>query len=483
MLLLAITLATETHPAAAQNGVVTRAVRGAESPVAGGANPRVHTPRVAGDPVEVIARGESSRARVVPPGSASLEALVAAATSSHPKVKAAQERVAAARARIAPAGQLPDPMIGLGVMNLPLRDPSLRDEMSMVSLAASQMLPFPGKLAQQRRVMESELAVAEAMAAGVRLDVEMEVRSAYYELAYADGALAILAQNQEVLGALIEASAARYASSLARQQDVLNARNQAAGLAQEAVTVAEERRAASARLNAALGRETDHTISPAALPSWIMALARFEGVSARQVPAALGARAAGSPLPPLPSLQDQAVALNPELRAQAAAIAAQAARVAWSGKQHLPDVELSAQYGMRSGNADVVSVMASVPLPLRRGNKQAAELTAARADLAALEAEHRDRVNGTRARVAELYAELERARTHAVLFTSTVVPQGRATVNAIMASLEIGDADLPALLEQHITVYGYELAQLRALTDIALKLAALERTVGSEVLR
>lgn len=438
--------------------------------------------RRADEPASAVSTSAASRPTLAA-REAQLDSLVAHARSVNPAVRAARERAAAARARVTPAGQLPDPMIGVGVMNLPVREPGFREEMTMWSVAGSQLLPFPGKLAQQRRAMEAELAAAEAMADAGELDVALDVRAAYYELAFADGALEIIGRNQTLLNAMIEAGSARYAVSLGAQQDVLIARTEAARVAQEAVTLVEQRHAATARLNAALDRDTEAEVPAAAVPGWIVAAASPAGGRPVAVAAALGTRAPDSPLPSLRSLQDRAVALNPELRAHAAAISAQAARVALAEKQHLPDVELSAQYGVRSGRNDVVSFMASVPLPVRRGSKQAAEVTASRAELAALEAEHRERVNALRARVAEVYADLERARTHGVLFTTTIIPQGRATFETIRTALETGRADLALLLEQQATLYSYELAQLRALTDFALKLAALERAVGGEVLR
>ena len=198
--------------------------------------------------------------------------------------------------------------------------------------------------------------------------------------------------------------------------------------------------------------------------------------------AALGARAADSPLPSLADVQARAVRNSPELRAHEAEIAAQTARLELAGRAHLPDFDVSVQYGQRADRTDMASVMVSVPIPIRRRARQDAGVAEARAELAAMEAGHHAMVDRLHAEVAERYTTLERERARLALFVASILPQGRAAVESATVSFRVGRADFTALLDSERTLYEYEITMHRALADFAKALADLERIVGAEVL-
>ena len=70
------------------------------------------------EPPRLGTPGAALRAEL--PDTAALETYVAHALAAHPSVRAAEERVLAARARVVPAGTLPDPMLMAGIQNLPV---------------------------------------------------------------------------------------------------------------------------------------------------------------------------------------------------------------------------------------------------------------------------------------------------------------------------------------------------------------------------
>src|SRR5690625_8690 len=416
--------------------------------------------------------------------SAPLQALVDEALVSNPSIRAAEDRVEAARAAIGPAAALPDPILSAGVMNFPAAQPGFGDDMmTMMTIGIGQTLPFPGKLALQRRAAERELAAAEARSEAARLAVAEEVKAAYYQLAFRGRAVEIIRRNEGLLGNFVKVTESRYGVGSGTQADVLKARVEAFRLAEEAVALTERRRGVLARLNAALNRPTDTPVEAPAIPTrTARAAVPADAGEIRFASAALGSRAAGSPLPPLSELQEAAVRQSPVLRAHEAEIAAEAARVEWARKAYLPDFNVSVQYGQRSGGSDLVSAMVSVPLPLRKGKKQDLAVKEAEARLSALQAEHHQHVNEIRAAVAEAYADLEKERAQLALFVKAILPQGRAALESATAGFQVGRVDFLTLLENQATLFDYEMQYYRGLSDFAARLAALERTVGTEIL-
>lgn len=355
--------------------------------------------------------------------------------------------------------------------------------MTMKMVGVGQTVPYPGKTRLRRTAAEFELVAAEARLQASRLEAEQRVREAYYELAYVDRALEITGRSQRLLGDFIRVTEVRYTVGTGGQQDVLKARVEATRLAEEAVALAEQRRIAQARLNEAVDRYSETPVPSAAVPEQVARAA--VGRSPREVrfvSASLGARAADSPLPPLLALEEMAVANSPVLREHRAMIDAQAARVELARREHLPDFDVSLQYGQRDGHPDMVSATVSVPLPVNRRGKQELEATAARAELAAAEAARHEARNRIRLEVARLHSEMERDRAQLALYVKSIMPQARASLESATAGYQVGRVDLLALLDSQATLYDYEAAYHRLLSDFARKLAELERVVGKEIL-
>jgi outer membrane protein TolC len=430
------------------------------------------------------AQGAAAAPAAGAPGTAeSLDSLVSRALRVNPSIHAAGLRVEAARARVGPAGALPDPMLMAGLMNQSIGGSEEMSAMAMKTIGVGQMIPFPGKLGLARRVAERQVAAAEAELEVARRSVVQEVEEVYLELSFLDRSLDVLSRNERLLTNLIRVTEARYGVGSGGQQDVLKARVELARLAEETVTLREQRGARLARLNALLDRPTDTPVPAPAVPERIeRAAVPADAEAIRFTSAALGSRAAGSPLPSLANLQETAARESPRLRAQAARIEAEAARVELAGKAHLPDFDLSLQYGQRDGFSDVVSAIVSVPVPLRRGSRQDLEVKEAEADLAAARAERQALANEVRAEVAQAYAGVEQARAQLALFVTSILPQGRAALESATSSFQVGRVDFLTLLENQATLYRYETAYHRALTDFATRLAELERIVGKEIL-
>jgi outer membrane protein, heavy metal efflux system len=232
-----------------------------------------------------------------------------------------------------------------------------------------------------------------------------------------------------------------------------------------------------------LDRPSDTPLADPTLPAAVVRLATPDSAAdVRFETADFGARAAGGRLPPVDSLQALAIAHSPMLAAHEARLAAQGARVDLARKSALPDFDLSLQYGQRDGLADMVSATVSVPIPLQKGRKQNQMVAEAEAELTAEEAEHHAMVNELRERVAMLHSELERDRTRLVLYAGSILPDGRATLAAATSGFSVGRTEFSSLLDAQATLFNVEAEYLRAFTEFATALAALEATVGTEIL-
>jgi len=127
--------------------------------------------------------------------------------------------------------------------------------------------------------------------------------------------------------------------------------------------------------------------------------------------------------------------------------------------------------------------MVSAPLPIFAGRKQSQEVVEQSAGLEEHRARHREMVDGLNAEIESLAAELHRARDQVVLLDDGILPQARAGLSSATSAYRVGRVDFLTLLDAQVTLYRHELDRHRLLTDFAQNLAALERAVGTEVLR
>jgi len=413
-----------------------------------------------------------------------LDSLVALALAVNPKIHAAQQRVLAMRAQVGPAGALPDPMIGIGVINFPVSEPGFSDDMTMKTVGAEQLVPFPKKRSYARQVAVLEQRAAEADLNTVRLEVAASVRKTWYEIALLDHTLEIMKESQKLLLGFADAAESRYTVGTGNQQDILKARVEAARVAESAVGVAEQRRIALARFNEVLGRPSNTPVPPPRISDRAIHIAGSRGTQKASFESSdLGARVSNSPLPALEAVQDLVIANSPVLAAHEARIAAQSARVELARLQRLPDLNVSVQYGQRSGRSDMVNFMVSVPLALNKRGRQDQEVARAQAELSAMQAEHHSMVNELRADVADLYAQLERDRAQLALFTTAIIPQGRALLQSTLTAYQVDRTDFRTLIENQATLYEYQAAYYRSLAAFAMSLAELDRIAGKEVLQ
>jgi outer membrane protein TolC len=189
-------------------------------------------------------------------------------------------------------------------------------------------------------------------------------------------------------------------------------------------------------------------------------------------------------LPSLDSLLALADQSRPMIRAGRSDLNAADAAAKLARREIWPDVEVGvayAQQGSPMGTERMGSLMLGASLPVFAGSRQQKmreEADAMRAmtlaDLAAMRAQ-------TRARVAEVYANLVRARNLSALYRNTVLPQARAAVTSSLAAYRVGEVNLMTLLDNQMTVnrYRQELFALEA--EQGTTLAELEMLVGHEL--
>lgn len=331
------------------------------------------------------------------------------------RVQAQDAAVAAAEADASAAGALPDPMLFVGIENLPVTggdafDPTV-DDMTMKRVGVRQEFPAGAKRSARRSFALREVDVARAQAVAGALDVRR---------AAADAWVAVWAVEHEVhaLEQLREQS--RLAAKLARARTSGGAGSMAEALAAEAAGLELDNRLeeAKARRDAGL----------AALRRWVpgaqavaMQDPNFDALPFTQ--AQLQAR-----------LDELAPLLGDSARVEKAAAAVDVARA-----EKRSDWSLTASYGQRDRDrSDMLSIEVGIALPwFQRGRTDSGVL--------AREAEYRQslamRDDERRALAADIeaaYARWEALKRQVSLHEDRLLPIARDRSAAALAAYRAG---------------------------------------------
>jgi outer membrane protein, heavy metal efflux system len=284
------------------------------------------------------------------------------------------------------------------------------------------------------------------------------VRMAYYDVAYADRAVAVMHRTLALLRNFRDVATQMYATGAGAQQDVLRAQVEVARMSEDLTRMGQERLAAAVRLNALLGRMATDTVTALELPD-----------------------STTPTLASLDSLIAWALAGRPALDAGRERLAAATASLAGARLEILPDLRLGFAYQQRPAFPAMVSVMVGVNVPLFAGARQ----LAARREMAALRdmsaAELADLRNETAAQVVELRARAEQDQNLARLYRGSVLPQARAAVDAALAGYRVGRVSFMQLADNQMTVNRYETESYRLAADYQQALGELEALVGRAV--
>lgn len=391
-----------------------------------------------------------------------LRLLVAEALSANPEILAARSEVEAARMRVAPAAALEDPMLEIGLLNVPTDSWRLnRDDMTMKMLGLAQKLPFPGKRGLRRNVAEKDVLSLEH---GLRENgnrVAREVKLAYFDLALARETSRQLRDTTLVLDQFQRIADSRYAVGQGTQADAFKARTQLAKMSEELLRMEREIPVMEAELAKLLGRATSAATFAASLPE------------------------PPTPGPDLAALRQSAQRQRPQFLALREMVDKADLSVDLARREYQPDFDVRLSYGQRdrmpdgARRSEMVSLTVAVNLPIWGREKVEPRIAEARAMRDQARSMLFAQENETFAKLRQQTALLEQSRQSLRLYDSAILPQAALAVESALASYRVNRADLLMLLDSQMSLFNYRIGRATALASIHKAQAEIEQLVGS----
>lgn len=386
------------------------------------------------------------------------------AVRDNPDLSQIQARAQAMAAIPSQMGALPDPTLNFDTLNVPVNSFDLRKEdMTMMDMGVSQMIPFPGKLALKEKAAEQEALAAADSIAIARLRLVRDVKQVWWRVFYYDRAVNVIAESEQFFQQLIDIAQSRYKLGQGQQQDVLLAQLELSKLKEEKIDLSGMRHVAAIQLNTLLYRSGDTAVS---LP----AQAEFK-----------------TPALAIADLQQQAMQNNPLFEQHRKMLDAAKTKVELAEKDFYPDLTVGASYAVRQNTptgdsrSDFASVRLSVNLPIYADQKQSKALDQRNSELLQEKYSAQDEHNKIHGEIASNTAQYQHAREKLTLFEHEIIPQTQQTLNSLMAGYPLGKADFANLLRTQLSLFQYQTQYWKALVETQQILAELSNLIGEEL--
>jgi outer membrane protein, heavy metal efflux system len=316
------------------------------------------------------------------------------------------------------AGQLPDPMLGVSIENLPVtgtdRFRTTAESMTMKRIALSQEWVPADKRALRTAAAIAMAGRQQAAAAVAAADARLQTALAYVDAFYAGEVLRLGVSGAEHAHESVGTARARLAAGSGSAQDVL-ALSAAQGLAEDEAAEMRQQ-AASSGVNLArwIGRPADELKAP------ILANPLPEQSYVESHPMVVAAR------------RDLAVSR------QDAAVAA---------SNRTPNWTWEVAYGQRTGMSDLVSFGVTIPLPVAAAARQDKETASKLALVDKAEADLAEAERAAQAEYRALAGDTQRLAQRIARIRSAVIEPARQRTEVATAAYRSNQASLAMVFE------------------------------------
>lgn len=385
------------------------------------------------------------------------------ALERNPEILALKKGVSATRAQIPQAGALPDPMIKIGLLNLPVNSFDFDQEpMTGKQLMLTQRIPFPGTLGLKTEANRQMTTMAEAQLKMKENEIIRKVKEAVFNLSYLKQAISLAEDNVSTLEQFLQIAQTKYEVGKGLQQDVLRAQVELSKMNEKVIILRQKERSMKAKLNTLLDRSPGKPLQEIPEPSLTTFTYRED------------------------SLYALAVQNNPMLNMIEAKIAVARSMKGLARKGYFPQFDFSVAYTQREDILDrtmhdffTAQVGFSLPVWFWRNQKKKVE-----------EAEQRiwqvnDELEQAKNMVGLDIADLEIQRTEKEklieLYRDGILIQADQSLHSALAAYQVNKVDFLTVLNIQKRLFDDKMTYERFVADHEIILAKTEEVVGKQL--
>jgi outer membrane protein TolC len=392
-----------------------------------------------------------------------IENMIEIALNNNPEILALKKNVEASKTRISRSGTLPDPVLKLGLMNLPVNSFAFDQEpMTGKQVMIMQTFPFFGTLKLKKNVFQYMNEVAGIRVHAKQNEIIRKVKEALFNLTYLKSAILLSEENQTVLDQFALIAKRKYEVGKGLQQDVLRAQVSQSKNREMIIMLQNKKRSTEALLNTLLDWSVDNTVE--------------------QIPKFNSS--------PFKWTRDSLIRLaekhNPALRIKQIVIDIETSRKRLAKRSYLPKFDLSASYTQREDIMDMTmhdffSAQIGFKLPLWFWRNQVKQVQEAGHKIKQSRKELESVKNNLEFQITDLEIQMNEKDELLKLYDTGILPLWEQNIQSALSSYQVNKVDFLTLLNTQKAQFMDALSYERILADREIILARLEETVGKRL--
>ena len=392
-----------------------------------------------------------------------LEAYVDTALQNNPSLKSYGFRAGALQQKVSPAKTLMDPMVEVGVMNLPLNFSFTDEMMTMKQISLQQSFPVSKKNALSGSVAQTEFEAGTYDFQEQELLLARQVKWEYFELFVQTRSIEITQDNIEVMKTYLEIANTRYSTGQGTQQDILKAQLELSKMQVELITMQSRREDLVAIFNTLLNRDR---MEPVDVP---------EEISYNAIDAGME------------TLMEEAMANNPSLRSARKMQSRDSLSYELARTSRIPDLNAGVWYGNRQAKlpdgskaGDMVGFSVGFGIPLYYKQKQNPLIAESRINMQKSQSDVEAIENEVLLMVHHAISDVSSSGKRILLYEKQLIPQATANLNAGFIGYQQGKIDFMTLTDNLITLYKYRIQYYDLIADYNKAVAQLAMLTGKK---
>lgn len=370
------------------------------------------------------------------------------ALTSDPAILAQQSKADSLSAEAIAKGQLPDPKIGLSLVNVPVNDFDLeREPSTQFRTKILQSFPRGDTLKYQQEYMMWLGKAKSASARDVAKQIRRDVRSTFLELYYQTEAEKVIRESRELFKQMVDVTEVMFSSGRVSQQDVLGAQLELSRLDERAIKISARRDIQRAKLARWLGADAAEPID--------------------------------TTFPVLPQIRDkeslyQNLLEHPFLANSTANIKANEKLIDKAREQYKPGWNVGLEYRKRFGTNqdgsnrdDMMAAVVSFDLPIFTDKRQDKTLIASQRQADAARQQNQIRYLELKRMLDSDYSQWQHLGDQEKIYRDHLLKKSSATTKAAIHAYRSGNTEYPSLIRATVTDLNVKLQSLRIKVDRA----------------
>lgn len=396
-----------------------------------------------------------------------VQALIDEAIAVSPSLKMLKMKQRAASNRVEQESNLADPMLMLGVMNLPAGTYSFtEDAMTAKTIGITQEFPFPGKLSTKAEVEKSDINIVKNEILDEENAIRRSVIKNYNELRYLRKNIQLTEEGISLLKSISDVVRAKYSVSTASQQELFKLELEISMLSSELLEMKGEEELKLSNLNSLLLRERTSDIKTADMP-----VINFVEIDAIQ-------------------LYNTALEQRPILKSVRQLKQKEELKKSLSEYDYYPKFSFSFQFGYREDVPNehalftdhLVSYSLGISLPLNYGGKISSKVEENETMQILYDEQLQMQLQKIRSEIGAATAKLNSLKSRIKLISDHSILQAEEILKTSLITYQVGKIEFIYLIDAQKTLLKLQSDLIKLKTEYLNELADLEFVTGKHLI-